>query len=134
MKLEDFIIAEDIRFENGNKISIMGVVYDEISINLPDEVEWPIPYRFGVFIRFKVESPNEIPTKFILKVNHNDKTIAQLDGKFEQKGTFGIISLPLVINPFPLPGYGVLNFIIEIYNNENLLVSESKALEVSPQQ
>ncbi|MEQ1557785.1 MAG: hypothetical protein ABL933_02440 [Methyloglobulus sp.] len=132
MKLKDFVIAEDIRFENGNKISIMGVVDDEVTLTLPDDVEWPIPYRFGVFIRLNVEKTDLKPTKFTLTVVHDVNTIAKLDGSFEQKDTLGKIMLPLVINPFPLPGYGTIRFIIDIYNNENLLISESKELKVYP--
>jgi hypothetical protein len=132
MKLEDFVIAEDIRFENGNKISIIGVVNDEVILSLPDDIEWPIPYRFGIFIRLNVEITDLKPTKFILSVFHDDTQIAKLDGSFEQKDKLEKITLPLVINPFPLPGYGTVRFIIDIYNNENLLISEAKELNVYP--
>ncbi|NOU23584.1 MAG: hypothetical protein HOO93_17690 [Methyloglobulus sp.] len=132
MKLENFIIAEDIRFENGNKISIMGVVNDEVGITLPDDVDWPIPYRFGVFIRFTIEKADPVPMRFVLTVNHNNKPIAIMDSGFEQKDAFDIISLPLVINPFPLPGYGTIRFNIDIYNNETVLISESKEIKLHP--
>lgn len=130
MKFVDYIISEDIRFETGNKISVMGIYTDEIRLSLPDDIQWPIPFRFGVFIRLKIEESDLIPNRFVLKVDHNDNNIAQMDGNIEIKASARTISLPLVINPFPLPGYGTIQFNFEIYNNEDLLNSETHELKI----
>ena len=130
MKFVDYIISEDIRFETGNKISIMGIYTDEIGLTLPDDIQWPIPFRFGVFIRLEFEESDVIPNRFVLKVDYNDNNIAQMDGNIEVKASARTISLPLVINPFPLPGYGAIQFNFEIYNNEGLLNSETQELKI----
>ena len=130
MKFVDYIIAEDIRFEIGNKLSVMGVLSDEIKLNLPDNTQWPIPFRFGIFIRLEIEASDEIPNRFVLKVDHNGNSIAQMNGSIEVEASVRTISLPLVIHPFPLPGYGAIRFDFEIYNNENLLKSEIQEIKI----
>jgi len=134
MKITDFIIAEDIRFETGNKFSVMGIYADEIRLSLPDDIQWPVPYRFGIFIRVEIEITDVIPNRFILRVNHNESNIAEMNGNIEFKESVRTISLPIVISPFPLPGYGTVQFNFEIYNNDALLSSESQSLRVLSQQ
>ncbi|MFZ2171934.1 MAG: hypothetical protein WAW61_20120 [Methylococcaceae bacterium] len=121
MKITDFIISEDIRTETGNKISIMGIYNEEVRLNLPDDIQWPVPYRFGVYIRLEIEDSDAFPNRFVLKVDHNNNTIAQIDGNIEFKASMHSVTLPFVIQPFPLPGLGILRFNFEIYKDENLL-------------
>jgi hypothetical protein len=130
MKVIDYIIAEDIRFETGNKFSVMGIYSDEIKLGLPSDIQWPIPFRFGIFIRVEIENSDVVPNRFVLKVDHDEKNIAQMDGNIEFKGSVRTISLPLVISPFPLPGYGNIRFVFEIYKDKELLNSEIHALQI----
>jgi hypothetical protein len=133
MKFTDYIIAEDIRFETGNKFSVMGIYSDKVLLNLPSDTQWPIPFRFGIFVRLKIEETDVIPTRFLLEVDQDGNNIAQMNGNIEiHTKSVRTISLPLVLNPFPLPGYGAMRFKFEIYNKEDLLKSEIHELEISP--
>lgn len=132
MKIIDYIIAEDIRFETGNKFSVMGIYSDEIKLVLPSDITWPIPFRFGVFIRVEIENSDVPPNRFVLKIDVDEKDIARMEGNIEFKESVRTISLPLVISPFPLPGYGGIRFIFEIYNNDELVSSESHSLQILP--
>jgi len=136
MKYMDFIIAEDIRFETGNKFSVMGIYSDLIGLQLPDpdNTQWPIAHRFGVYIRLGIEASDVIPNRFELKVDHNNNNIAIMNGDIHIKKSVRTISLPLILNPFPLPGLGRIRFNIELYKNEDLLSSESHELEISSHQ
>jgi len=133
MKITDYIIAEDIRTETGNKFSIMGIYCEEVRLNFPDNIQWPVPYRFGVYIRLKIEDSDEFPNRFVLKVDHNNNTVAQIDGNIEFIESMHTISLPFVIQPFPLPGFGTLRFNFEIYKDENLLSSGIHELNILSQ-
>lgn len=133
MRILDFIIAEDIRFEAGNKFSIMGIYSEEIRLNLPEDIQWPIPYRFGIYIRLEVEDSDVYPNRFILKVGHNDTIDAQFDGNIEFIVSTHTISIPLVIFPFPLPSYGIFRFDFEIYKDESLLITETQKLNILSQ-
>lgn len=130
MKFLDYIIAEDIRFETGNRFSVMGIYSDKIRLNLPDDVQWPVLLKFGVFIRLEIEDSDVIPNRFVLKVGHNNNNIAQMNGNIGFKASVRTISLPLVIHPFPLPSYGTIQFNFEIYKNDELLNSISQSLEI----
>lgn len=133
MKITDYIIAEDIRTETGNKFSIMGIYNEEVRLNFPDNIQWPVPYRFGVYIRLEIEDSDVLPNRFMLKVDYNNNTVAQIDGKLENIASTHAISLPFVIQPFPLPGYGTLQFNFEIYNDENLVCSGIHVLNILSQ-
>ncbi|MGJ0516007.1 MAG: hypothetical protein ACR65O_09720 [Methylomicrobium sp.] len=130
MKFLDFIIAEDIRFETGNKFSVMGIYNEEITLNLPDDTQWPVPFRFGVYIRLELEDSDHIPNRFVLNVDHNNTNIATMTGNIQIKKSVRIISLPLVLFPFPLQGYGNIRFNFEIYDKDNLLSSGIHEIEV----
>lgn len=135
MKIVDYIIAEDIRYETGNKFSVMGIYSDEIKLGLPSDIVWPIPFRFGVFIRVEIDNSDIPPNRFVLKVDVDEKDIARMEGNIEfknieSKKSVRTISLPLVISPFPLPGYGNIRFTFEIYKDEELLNSEIQTLQI----
>jgi len=130
MKFIDFIIAEDIRFETGNKVSVMGVYNEVIGLNLQGDINWPIPFRFGVFVRLDTEDCHDIPSKFVLTVDHDDKNIARVEGNLDIKKTTNTIALPLVLSPFPLPGYGEIQFNFEIYSDRKLLNKRTQNLKI----
>lgn len=58
MKIINFIICDDIRQEQGNKVSLMGVYDDKIMFSVaPDQVDaWPKPFSFAVFLRAVIEA------------------------------------------------------------------------------
>lgn len=65
MKLIDFIVCEDIRDEQGNKNSLMGIFNDVIRINgsiepQPDQ-DIPVPL-LSIYFRCLVEEAEEKPT------------------------------------------------------------------------
>ena len=130
MKFIGFIIAEDIRFETGNKVSVMGVYNEVIGLNLQNDIDWPIPFRFGVFIRLDTEGCDELPDRFVLTVDHDDKNIARMEGVLDIKKVTNTIALPLVLSPFPLPGYGGIQFNFEIYSDKKLLNTGTQELQV----
>lgn len=130
MKFIDYIIAEDIRFETGNKYSVMGIYNEIIGLNLSEDTQWPIPFRFGVYVRLELEESDVAPNRFVLNVDHDDKNIASMNGNIHIKTSVRTISIPLVLSPFPLPGYGKIQFNFEIYNDKDLLNSETHKLEI----
>jgi hypothetical protein len=134
VKIIDFIIAEDIRFESGNKFSVMGIFSNDIRLSLPDNVQWPFPYRFGIFVRVQIEGSDELPTRFVMNINHGGEHVAKMDGVIESsdKKSVGILTLPLVMSPFPLPGFGTMLFNMDIFHNERLLLSGQHSIGILP--
>ncbi len=125
MRLIDFIFSDDIRHEIGGKVSIMGIYNDKLSFNLPNNVVWPFPFRLGIFIRVLVEDSDQKPNRFSIKLSHNGNDLAGIDGDVKSSdGKLGTIVLPVVLNPLPLPGPGLLQANIKIFSNENILLDE----------
>lgn len=130
MRLIDFIICDDVRREQGNKISIMGIYNESIHLNLPSDVKWPIAFRLGTYIRIELENHDPIPDKFIVKVSQNDKNSAKLEGNIAGVGQSRILALPFAINPLPLNGLGFLRLEVEILKGNEVLLAETHSIEV----
>ncbi|SNX59754.1 hypothetical protein SAMN06296273_1188 [Nitrosomonas ureae] len=130
MRISDFIIAEDIRNETGNKFSIMGIYNEEIILNQPEDVKWPIPFRFGIFIRIDMEDSTEAPNRFLFKIIRDEKLEAQVDGNIESIENAPTITIPLVLFPFPIFGDGKLQFCFEVFKEDNLLIEQTEEVEV----
>ena len=132
MRLLEFIFADDVRQEIGNKASIMGIYGDDMVLNQPS-IKWPFPLRLGIYIRVQVDSDDHIPDKFSLQISKDKKKIAHMEGSIEiiEKGKF--IALPFVIFPLPLSGPGVMKFDFALLSKEVKLLKASKSLDIRVQ-
>jgi len=108
----------------------MGIYSEVIGLNIQNDIKWPLPFRFGIFIRLDTEGCNEHPDRFVLTVDYDDKNIARMDGVLDIKKTTNTISLPLVLSPFPLPGYGEIQFNFEIYSDKKSLNKRTQTLKI----
>jgi hypothetical protein len=87
MKIINSIFCDDIRNEEGNKLSLMGVYEDKIIFSVtPDQKDiWPRPFSFAVFLRVLMEhgdSEKNI-TKMVFSV-----------GQEGRKQTFPVANVP----------------------------------------
>jgi hypothetical protein len=131
MRLIDFIICDDIRRELGNKVSIMGIYTESINLSLPPDTKWPIPFRLGAYVRIALDDIDPIPDKFSVKISQNDKSLAQLRGEITPiGGPSHTITLPIVINPLPLNGLGILRLEVEVLKGNEELLAETHSIEV----
>jgi hypothetical protein len=122
MRLLDFLVADDIRQELGNKTSVMGIFNNAISLNVPTDFKWPFPLRLGLYIRILSDDTDEIPNRFQLKISLDGKVIAEFKGNLKTKEQAKLITLQLSANPLPIPALGVLNFQLELLK-ENVVIS-----------
>jgi hypothetical protein len=79
MLIVDYIFCDDIRTEQLNKHSLMGVFNDLIRRQVPQqaEIKWPIPLRLCCFLRFRVGPVDEIPDSFSFDYLMNGKQIIE---------------------------------------------------------
>jgi hypothetical protein len=112
MKLLDFVISEDIRFEVGNKVSLMGVLNDQIILTpqSPDGFKWPIATKAGFFAKFQFSKDDMIIDGIELKLLHNEKELGNLSVTAKLQDPNFPVLLPLIANPILLPGPGVMSF------------------------
>lgn len=78
MKLLDILFCDDIRFETKNKFSLMGLYNDRMVY--PPKVQWPIPARLAILLRFTLEEKENLPSYFEFKYYTKEKNIAEVKG------------------------------------------------------
>jgi hypothetical protein len=130
MHLNDFIIADDIRHELGNKISILGIYQDVITLNIPQDMDGAIPLRLGFYIRLRLDSGDAEPTKFEMYLTFNSEELARFEGKILKVEESSVLVLPLIANMLPITQYGVIKFDLKIMNEAELLFETSESIEI----
>ena len=126
MKIIDQIFCDDIRLEQRNKISLMGIYSDRlVFLNQKNDEEnnrWPIIFKLGIFLRFKKEETEIHPNKFELQLMINNKSLPTFSGAFEARSTTNIINLaPTVHIPLEL---GTLGYSIKLLKDQSVLFEE----------
>jgi hypothetical protein len=116
MKLRDFIVAEDVRTEVGNKHSIVGILGDEITVrsDAPGAVPAPPGIRLGFFVRLEMDpsDPDLFAFEFRATMKGGDVLVfAGAGGKGHGKA---LLVLPLVANIVPIPEPGPITFALRV--------------------
>ena len=128
MKIETFIICDDIRYENGNKHSLMGVYDDSIIfINSEDKKNiWPKVKQIALFCRVITEK--KFPASFELFSSVNDAKKSIMKGKLPPgniKNTQNNkINLSIVLNNFEFNSSGNLEFIFKFFTEGGQVIEE----------
>jgi hypothetical protein len=134
MKVTDFLVAEDVRNEIGNKHSVMGVLGDSITINAPAGASAPYFVRLAFYVRMELGPTDPDAFSFEFKVFSNDQDVAGLAGKGNKGPTeSGFLVLPMVVNGVPVQGEGLLRFrfrVLDPSGKEELLVAEFRPMKV----
>jgi len=85
MRVKDIIFCDDIRYEQNNKISLMGVYNDRIVFKVPSDakISGPISTRLATLVRIEIESGDERPDQFTYELILNGKQLASTRGDFK---------------------------------------------------
>jgi hypothetical protein len=128
MKLYDFIFCDDIRYEQNNKLSLMGLYNDCIIIyaSKKDAIKWPAPIALASLLRFQVDTSDEKPDNFELEYFMNKKPIMKIQGQVNIART-GLSAFNLAVkNRVMLIEPGMLGFAIKLLKKNKLLYSKTK--------
>lgn len=108
MKILDYIVCDDIRFELRSKFTLVGLYQDSINIEAehPDDIKWPIGLRFGILLRLLTgtDLPTEKESHFRFELKYNNEQVGISEGiiTINDKNSVAI-SLPM--GPFPVNIY-----------------------------
>ena len=85
MKLQTFIVCDDIRNEIGQKHSLIGVYDDRILFNVtPDKKNtWPKQMKLGIFA--KISFGELTPKSFSFKMKYNENDVPLGEGSINIK-------------------------------------------------
>jgi hypothetical protein len=128
MKLNCFLICDDIRNELGNKQSLIGVYDDVISFSVPqtDIGKWPKVIKLGIYIKLEFEKEAEKASFQRIKLEYsiNNETVVLLDNSrpaslvTDPKG----LNIGAVVNQFVIKCPGQLSFHCIIYDKDNSII------------
>jgi hypothetical protein len=130
MKLNCFLICDDIRNELGNKQSLIGVYDDVINFQAPqvDMGKWPKFIRLGIYIKLEFENISEKECFQRIKIEYSkkDETVVLLDSSRPTSSMTDLkgISIGTVINQFVIKSSGELNFHCIIYDKDNNIIDD----------
>lgn len=125
MRISDFIICDDIRFEQLNKVSLMGLYNDRIAITVPEKksIKWPLVMSLGLYVR--VESvEKKIPSDFNFKISFlmNDKELGGLQGSGKPASP-SVAVVPAKVPQFPITESGILKFVFSMKDASDAEIS-----------
>lgn len=116
MRISDFIICDDVRQEQFNKISLMGLYNDRIAITVVDKksVKWPFVIGLGLYVRIDSDA-GKVPNDFNFKIAFlmNDKELGGLEGTGKASNP-SVAVIPAKVPQFPITEVGNLKFILSI--------------------
>ncbi|MDQ7797673.1 MAG: hypothetical protein RDU76_01845 [Candidatus Edwardsbacteria bacterium] len=119
MKLVDFIICDDIRFEIGEKHTLVGL-YGDINFTQRKGQKPVLPamIKLGIFIRCIVDKKAENPDAFLLELLHDTKgKLAQVEGALVIPEAVKYINLALV-NNYVIPDVGKIIFKLHLFKEK----------------
>ncbi len=128
MKLYDFIFCDDIRYEQNNKLSLMGLYNDCIIIksNKEDAIKWPIPMSLALLLRFKRDTGDEKPDTFELEYFIDKKSIVTIQGPVNIANP-SLSTFNLIMRNQGMPiAPGILGFTVKLLKKGKLLCSKNK--------
>lgn len=132
MKVIDFIVCDDIRQEVGNKLTVVGIYNDRVKIETknPSALQFPIPFRLGVFVRLLVQKNDNCPEElaFVLSVKHNGEDLFRADCNAQIANRpvgvdHVIVGVPLLANILPIKGAGKMEFDLTVNSGGKKLLS-----------
>lgn len=139
MKIENFIICDDIRFELHGKQSLIGI-YDEsiqFIINPTNKNRWPRALKISLHtsIKFETKDKRRNIESFAIKTDYNGSVKELIHEKFPPEKDFfeKKLNISLINDRFIFEGPGEIKFLIEFYGKKKLIetLSPDYILKVS---
>jgi hypothetical protein len=130
MQVDNFIVCDDIRFEMGNKMSIMGIYDDTILIPSSQQgvdLKWPLPMRLAFFIRLYLLDPTSVPNRFEFIVIHEAEKIASVEGELSILDVSKPLRLAISVAQLPMPKPGNLSFKL-VFKRDSEVIAEKTDL------
>lgn len=124
MKLVDFLLAEDIRSELGNKHSVMGVFGDSITLSIQENARFPLPFRLASFIRLQFDDDDPEEFSFVYDIHWDSDRLAHFEGTGMKDANHSLFALPLVAAVIPLHGAGQFRCHLQLKAGDRVIFNQ----------
>ena len=125
MKIGNFILCDDIRYEMGSKLSLMGVYADSIEFSVPPDKKdtWPKRIRLAVYLTADLEGKKT--SSFKIRAVHDKGEVVLGEGSFEQ-AIEKSIKIAMVNRNFSFETGGEYTFYLDVFDGEKTLIESSE--------
>ncbi|MDZ7794912.1 MAG: hypothetical protein U5P10_14830 [Spirochaetia bacterium] len=125
MKIGNFILCDDIRYEVGSKLSLMGVYADSIEFSVPPDKKdtWPKRIRLAVYLTADLEGKTS--SAFKIRAVHEKGEVILGEGSFEQ-GIEDKLKIGMVNRNFAFETDGEYAFFLDVFDAEGKLIERSE--------
>lgn len=133
MRVDTFLICDDIRNEIGGKQSLMGIYGDTLQFEVPPVAieQWPKALKIGIFIRLGLDSDDRKHTNISFRLDsvRNDITTKIGEGTIPlwQNAKADKLNITFIQNPFLVPGIGAITFKISCFSDSKKEIPLSNA-------
>jgi hypothetical protein len=130
MKLNCFLICDDIRNEVGNKISLMGLYSNGINFNVTplQSGKWPKSLKLSIYIRLDIENDSDKrdARKFKIEYTLNNETNVLIERDFDVSSQKDAKDITIVVvnNQLLIKEAGEMSFKLTLCNKENVILNE----------
>ncbi len=136
MEIIDFIVCDDIRYEIGNKVTLVGVYGEAIVFGEKDisDVKWPKAMRLGIFMRSLFTPEEPFPNKFEIDILYDGEKKLSIPGVIKREVNAAqkefMISVAVVAGSFPFHGVGPISFKLKYFENDKLIAEATPANKI----
>jgi hypothetical protein len=103
MHLMDLVVCEDIRFEVGGKLSVMGIIDEGLALPpMRDNPAQPIPFKVALLLRIMRAVQEPAPDAFKLKIEQDFNVLFKAEGALKLDGPSNL--LRFIFQPIILQG------------------------------
>lgn len=125
MKIGTFILCDDIRYEMGSKLSLMGVYADSIEFSVPPDKKdiWPKRIRLAVYMTADLEG--RPASAFKIRAVHEKSEAILGEGSFDQAIEHKL-KIAMVNRNFSFETGGEYTFYLDVFDEKGNLNESSE--------
>jgi hypothetical protein len=125
MKIGAFILCDDIRYEMGSKLSLMGVYADSIEFSVPPDKKdiWPKRIRLAVYLTADLEG--RPASAFKIRAVHEKGEAVLGEGSFDQAIEHKL-KIAMVNRNFSFETSGEYTFYLDVFDEKGNLNESSE--------
>ena len=124
MKVQSFIVCDDIRVEVGNKHTLVGVYDEQINFRVtPDKKDtWPKFLKLGFFAKIIIEDDNAKFFNFNFELGQEKKSFLQAAQFPKVNKVPDVMTIVYVVNSFELSKAGILRFSFDFLDEKKEII------------
>jgi hypothetical protein len=122
MKILDYVVCEDIRVEQGGKLSLMGVFPDKMVVRGTKDspLVWPMNIRLACYLKVQIDTNKSI-SRLVASVTFNNEEFMKNDFSIPEINKKGLIVFNWNFNSKEVPAPGRFLLKISAYSQDKLI-------------